>query len=295
VPTIGLVQIGAQARADRYMYLPLVGLALVATWGIGDALRELRRARLASAALACAALAACAVLAHAQVRHWRDSVTLFERAIAVTDANHLAHAGLAAELRARGDLAGAERHAREALRIDPAYGDAHVSLGLLLSDLGRTDEARREIERGIATGAMSGRAQLALAQLADRAGDTAAAIAAYREVLRHDPRQYEAVNNLAWLLATAADPAQRDPVEAVRLAEQALARDPGAHAVLDTAAAAYAAAGRPHDAVRTQERALEALRASGDVAAEAEYRARLAAYRDEARRSGAGAVAPTGR
>jgi tetratricopeptide (TPR) repeat protein len=282
VPAIGLVQIGGQARADRYMYLPLVGVALAATWGIGDALRGLRRARAVGAALACAAVAACGLVAHAQVRHWRDSVALFERAIAVTEGNHPAHAGLAAELHARGDLAGAERHAREALRIDPKYGDAHVTLGAVLADSGRTDEARREIERGIATGALPARAHATLGQVAEQTGDLAGAVSAYREALRHDPAQYEALNNLAWVLATAPDPSLRDPVAAVRLAETALARRPDDAPVLDTAAAAYAAAGRPQEAVRTQERALAALGASGDTAAEAEYRARLDRYRAQA-------------
>ena len=96
VPTIGLVQVGSQAHADRYMYLPLAGLAIALAWGAPDlcAARARRRVALAGAALLVVAL--LAVATRLQLRHWHDSVALFEHALAVTEDNHIAHAQLGA-------------------------------------------------------------------------------------------------------------------------------------------------------------------------------------------------------
>jgi arylsulfatase len=123
------------------------------------------------------------------------------------------------------------------------------------------DASREETARGIA---------------AEQRGEHARAIAHYRKALEHDPRHLEATNNLAWLLATAS-PELREPATAIALARGALERDPGSPAILDTLAAAYAAAGRASDAVRTQRRALAALRAA-DPSIRADFERRLASY-----------------
>jgi tetratricopeptide (TPR) repeat protein len=207
VPTIGLVQVGSQALADRYMYLPLAGLALALAFGAGAAWRG--RARPALAAAALLLLVLFAFVSRQQLRFWQDDVTLFTRALAVTRDNHVAHAQLGAALERRGQTAETIRHYREAVRIRPDH---------------RT-----------------------------------------------------ALNNLAWLLATAKDSSLREPALAVTLAERAAKLPPGPDAaVLDTLAAAYAAAGRFDEAVATAERAL----AQAQVPALAEaLRARLALYR----------------
>jgi arylsulfatase A-like enzyme len=124
---------------------------------------------------------------------------------------------------------------------------------------------------------------------AEQRGDHAEAIARYREALSLDPAALETANNLAWLLATTDHPGLRDPKAAVELAEKALARDAGNPAVLDTLAAAYAAADRLPEAVRTQRLAVDALRTS-DPAIEASFRERLRAY--EARAGSPASAAP---
>jgi tetratricopeptide (TPR) repeat protein len=212
VPTIGLVQVGSQALADRYMYLPLAGLAIALAWGAADAVgtRGGRGAALAGAALLGVVL--LAVGTRAQLRHWHDSVSLFSHALEVTDENHIAHAFLGAAYAERGRTAETIEHYREAVRIRPDF---------------RT-----------------------------------------------------AANNLAWLLATARDPALRDPALAVSLAERAAALtaapDPS---VADTLAAAYAAAGRYDEAARVAEQALRQVEARGPPAFAEQIRARLALYR----------------
>jgi tetratricopeptide (TPR) repeat protein len=210
VPTIGIVQVGSQAHADRYLYLPLVGIAIAVAWSV-PAVHAVRR-RAALAVAAAVIVASLFVATRLELRYWRDSVALFERAIAVTEDNAIAHAQLAAAYEAQGRLAETIRHYREAVRIRPQF---------------RT-----------------------------------------------------AANNLAWLLATAPDPALRDPAAAVELAERAaaLSAEPEA-AVLDTLAVAYASAGRFDDAVTAGERAVRVSEASETPAQTHPLRQRLALYR----------------
>jgi tetratricopeptide (TPR) repeat protein len=136
VPVIGLVQVGSQAMADRYMYLPMVGLLVMLAWGIPERIdgRWLRIAAVSS-------VAACAVLAHAQLRHWSDSVSLWRRALAVTRDNAWAHNNLGHALLKQARVADAMPELQEAVRLKPDYAEARNNLGHALSEQGRTDEA----------------------------------------------------------------------------------------------------------------------------------------------------------
>ena len=143
VPVIGLVQVGQQAMADRYTYLPLIGIFLMLAWGAPELWQ---RYRLRSAWLATAStllLGALAVCSWVQVGHWRNSVTLFEHATRVTSDNALAHLNLAKLLVWEGRDESALRNFNEAIRIDPAGVTAHYHLASLLARQGRAEEARR--------------------------------------------------------------------------------------------------------------------------------------------------------
>jgi hypothetical protein len=125
LPVVGLVQAGLQAVADRYTYLPLAGLFLAAAWG-GAAAAPRRRRAAALAPVACAlALAAFAGAARAQLGVWRDSVALFEHALAVTQDNFVAELNLSAALREQGRVAEADRHFQNWARIRRAQGKGH--------------------------------------------------------------------------------------------------------------------------------------------------------------------------
>jgi tetratricopeptide (TPR) repeat protein len=310
-PVSGIVLNAGHARADRNTYLPLVGLAIAVAWGAVDLAGPRRRARLALAALGAASLAALAIAAARQVATWRDTLSLFEQAVAVTRENALAHYGLAAELRRRGRLDEAEHHYREALRIEPlrpgppfelaellrARGRlaeavphyeaalrlspdspaALAALGDCLVSLGRFEAARRELERAVALAPQVAAPHALLAVAYAGLGRPRDAVAENRAALALAPDLVVAANNLAWQLATSSDPAVRDGAEAVRVAESVLARsrEPSA-ALLDTLAAAYAAAGRFEQAAEAAERAL-AL--APDAATAGEIRARLEGYR----------------
>ncbi len=141
LPVIGIVQVGFQARADRYTYVPLVGVFILLAWGVSDLLG--RRRRLLGA-LAGASLAAAAWLAYLQCGYWRDSILLFERAIEVTAENAVARNNLASAYYQRnqpGDLERSVAHYAEAVRIDPSYATAGNSLAGALLKLGRVEEA----------------------------------------------------------------------------------------------------------------------------------------------------------
>jgi tetratricopeptide (TPR) repeat protein len=282
VPMIGLVQVGLQARADRYMYLPLIGLTLAVGWEAREvALRSPTRRR-ALAAAGVAAVLALAIAAHRQVLHWSNSEALFEHAIAVTRDNAVVQSALGRVLYGAGDLAGAERLFLESLRIRPQSDRTRSELGLVYLDQGRIAEARVELERALVDGAEPAVTHSGLGVVAERSGDAASAVAHYRAALRADPQRVEAANNLAWILATASEPALRNPAEAIALAERVAREKPGDPSVLDTLAAAYAAAERYEDAAATQARAVAAL-APGASPLRADLESRLERYRARAR------------
>jgi len=276
VPMLGLVQMGSQARADRYMYLPLIGLALAVAWEAHELAQRRPALRRAIAGAGALAVAALAVAAHVQVGYWRDSETLFAHAAAVTPDNAAAYTLLGRAYRERGDPARAEQALAAALQIDPDLGDTRADLALARIDQGRTAEALAELERALANGADAVKVHWARGLAAQHSGDLRGAIASYREALRTDPDRMEVANNLAWILATAPDPSLRAPQEAIELAQRAARRN-SEPSVLDTLAAAYAAAGRYPEAAQTEARAVAALPPGSPLRADLERR--LAEYR----------------
>jgi tetratricopeptide (TPR) repeat protein len=149
VPVIGLVQVGGQALADRYTYVPLIGLFLVAAWG-GVELASQRRAHPAVGwAVAVVIVLACAVVSWFQTRLWRDSIALFEHAVRVTENNHVAHNNLAIALAERGRIEDATIHLLEVVRIRPRFASAHNNLGLALAAQNRTAEAAAHFARAV--------------------------------------------------------------------------------------------------------------------------------------------------
>jgi tetratricopeptide (TPR) repeat protein len=153
VPVIGLVQVGMHARADRYMYLPLIGLALACAFAGRDLARRGRGAGLAVSAAGLCAVAGMALASHRQVATWRDSVSLYEHALAVVPGNFLAHYGLAGVLAGVGREAEVEPHLRAAIASQPGWPRSHLSLGDLLLHQGRPAEALESYERARRLGA----------------------------------------------------------------------------------------------------------------------------------------------
>jgi hypothetical protein len=141
VPVIGVVQVGAQAMADRYTYVPLVGLFVMLSWGMAEVLAKRRYGRILMPVVSGFLLCCLLILARQQVRYWTNTISLFEHVIKVTKDNYLGHSILAGGLEQQGRLAEAHYHLLEALRIRPGFDLAHYHIGNVLTKLGKLDEA----------------------------------------------------------------------------------------------------------------------------------------------------------
>jgi Flp pilus assembly protein TadD len=219
VPVIGLVQAGGQARADRYTYLPLVGLAVAVSWGAGRLAERGAVARRCVVAASLAWLSLLSALAFHQVGYWRDSKTLFLHAIEVTRDNWIARNNLGVVLRKEGELDAAIVHLREALRIFPDYAEARFNLGQALSAKGMDAEAEANFREMLRLVPESADARRGLADHYSDAGRPDEAEPLYREAIRLKPDYPEAHNNLGVLLARrgASGEAAAHFMEAVRL------------------------------------------------------------------------------
>ena len=151
MPVAGLVQVGLQARADRYTYVPQIGIFMMAAWGAA-ALAERQRVRRGMVtAAAVAGVLACTVVARTQAGYWRDSVSLFTRATmqALNVDEYEAHLSLGTSLGNQGRVDEALRHFTDAVRLRPQSDAAHYGLGLALARSRRLDEAAREFAEAV--------------------------------------------------------------------------------------------------------------------------------------------------
>ena len=223
VPVIGLVQVGAQAMADRYTYLPSLGVLILTVWGAyelmqgkvaGGAEREEREERgsvghalarstpILLSVVGGVAVFACLALTRQQIGYWRDSEALFRHALEVTQNNTLAHYGLGVALDERGQIDEAIRQLEEALRLSPANASVHYNLGVAFFQRGRTGEAIRQFQETIRLNADYAEAHNNLGTALGLTGQTDEAIRHFQEALRLRPDYAEARKNLAIVLAT---------------------------------------------------------------------------------------------
>ncbi len=192
VPVSGLVQVGTQAMADRYTYVPAVGLFIMAAWGVGGLVSWRPRLRPAAAWLGAAVLSALAVASSVQTFRWRDSVTLFRHALEATGDNWLAHVKLGNVELQQGRLAEAAAHYEAALRSMPFQPEAHHNLGLVLARQGKAREAIRHLRIAAAALPSDATARVNLGKVLEGQGMTEEAVGLYREALRLDPYGTEA-------------------------------------------------------------------------------------------------------
>jgi len=303
VPVLGLVQVGNQAHADRYTYVPHLGLFAAFAWGLAALCTHGAPSRLVGAAISVIAVAACAIGTARLVPIWHDNGSLFAHALESTPRNSLAHDHLAHILQLQGDNARAAEHYREVLAIRPDSGTAHVNLGTALQQQGDFDGALAAYQRaleldptlfnawsniGVILASRGHNAEAepsferALALKPDRAG--LLLNAALNDLqLEQTPRAVErflrayqldreaAQGNVqapafAWVLSTNPDAALRNGPIAVAICEHLLATPSQNELPLrEILAAAYAECGRADDATAEAERALVLARAAGFV------------------------------
>jgi tetratricopeptide (TPR) repeat protein len=199
VPVIGIVQPGTQAMADRYTYIPLIGLFILGGWGAADLFgRRHREAYLASAA---AVIIAMGLVSWAQVQHWKDSVSLFEHTVRVTENNSSTHYNLGNVYARKGDFAKAMSHYRQALSINPRYADVHNSMGVILFQSGKKGEAIAEYQTALRLKPSYADAFFNLGVALAAEGKIDQAMICYRRALELKPQLAAVHNNLGILLA----------------------------------------------------------------------------------------------
>lgn len=201
VPVIGLVQVGEQAMADRYTYVPLIGLFIVVVWGFADLVKGWRSRRWLVSVLTAMLVSALMVGSWLQVAHWKNSTKLFKHALDVTTNNYVAHYTLGNTLALQGNVAGAIFHYNEALQINPNYAEAHNNLGNALALQGNLAGAISHYNKALQINPDHAEAHRNLAVGLDRQGKHQEAIQHYAEVLRISPHDAQSHNNLGAALA----------------------------------------------------------------------------------------------
>ena len=200
VPVIGLVQVGAQARADRYTYIPLIGISIMIAFGVSDLIQQQRVSKVAVGTVAAVVCTAWFFVTWKQVGYWRDSVALFEHAIQVTSANDLAYSDLGVALRKQGHLKEAVADFEHALAIRPTSGDAQNNLGEALLTEGHVQQALPHLNEAVRLQPRSIEPRVNLAAALNLAGRTTEAEAQDRLALYYDPDSAEAHGGLGVVL-----------------------------------------------------------------------------------------------
>ncbi len=196
VPVIGLVQLGGQSMADRYTYIPFIGLSVMAAWGIPELTAKQRHEKILLASASAAVFTILMLISSLQVRYWRNSITLFEHALAVTDNNYVAHNNLGVVLHRQGKTDEAIAHYSEVLRIKPRDADAHNNIGVLLADQGKTDEAVEHYTEALRLDPGLASAYNNMGIIMEKKGDSDAAVRYYSKALQVNPDYPEALNNM---------------------------------------------------------------------------------------------------
>jgi len=199
VPVIGLVQVGEQAMADRYTYIPLIGIFIAVVWGVLDLFRKWHYRKTYISVFAIIILSALTARTFFQVRHWKNGVTLFEHAIKVTENNYIAHNNLATALGSI-DIERAIFHYKEAVRIHPNYVTALCNLGLTLYHKGDYEEAVSYFTKALNINPQKTDIRMDLANIFFLQAKPEKAISQYREILKTDYENANAHYNLACML-----------------------------------------------------------------------------------------------
>ncbi len=196
VPVIGLVQVGVQAMADRYMYLPGIGIYIIVAWLAGEAIARLRPPKIVPAAASAVVLVVLLLITRTQIGYWKDSESLFKHALDVTKNNYVMYNNYGESLRRKGRLDEAIENIRQALALNPGWIDAHEKLANILQEKGLYAEAAAEYELVLQANPdkIRARSGYALALLKLKQYDMA--FEQFNIVLTADPSQVSALNNL---------------------------------------------------------------------------------------------------
>jgi Flp pilus assembly protein TadD len=249
MPVIGIFQVGMQGHADRYTYLPHIGLYLLVTWSVAE-MSILRRRKEILFGISGIVLLGLGLCAWRQAAHWKNSETLWSHALAINPNDDVAQAGLGGVLLDDGKFDEAIVHFQRALTIRPGNAQAHRSLANALMKEGNASEAIAHWQKDLELQPEDFETRDDLGVVLVQQGQLRAAMAEWGKSLQYNPDDVNALNNLAWVLAAAPEASLRDGAKAVELVQHALQLSGKTNAMLyRTLAAAYAESGRFSDAI----------------------------------------------
>ena len=317
VPVIGILQVGNQAHADRYTYLPQIGLSVALAWGARDLCANWRQGRLVLGVLAAAIVTLLTLAARTQAGYWKDSESLWSYTLSRTSNNAMAelnlgeavhkkgrvdeaiahltkaveiqpgnftnHASLGISLLTKGRHDEALLHLRASLALNPDQAPIHSSLGVALLELGQLEESVAHLRKAVEIDPKDGDAHYNLGNTLLQMGQAGDAVIEYERAVRINPQDTQALNNLAWVLATWPDALIRDGAKAVEFAERADSLTQRRSPVISaTLAAAYAEAGRFSDAIKTGQHALQLAATEGNISRADSIRVQIEVYQSGA-------------
>jgi len=279
VPVIGLLQVGWQGHADRYTYLPQIGLYIAVTWALTDLIRSWRFQRTALSAAALIVIGALSWRGWLQTSYWRDSETLFTHALAVTSNNDVALNNLGIIFLDKGQLDDAISKLQAAIDLRPENAPAHDNLAKALLKKGQVAEATVHYRKFLELEPANVEARNTLGTALIQQGHVREAIDQWQEALALQPENGNAASNLAWVFAACTDDSIRDGTRAAQLGEKALRISGGKIPMIyKVLAAAYAENGRFADAVETAQRGAKLATSQGNSPLAAELESNIALY-----------------
>ena len=279
VPVIGLVQVGWQGHADRYTYLPQIGLYIALTWAVTHLTRSWRFQRMALGATALLIVGALSCRAWLQTSYWRDSETLFTHALAVTSNNDVALNNLGIIFLDKGQLDDAISKLQAAIDLRPENAPAHDNLAKALLKKGQVAEAMVHYRKFLELEPASVEVRNTLGTALIQQGHVREAIDLWQESLAIQPENGNAASNLAWVFATCPEDSIRDGTRAAELGETALRISGGKIPMIyKVLAAAYAENRRFADAVEAAQRGAELATTQGNPGLAAELESNIALY-----------------
>ncbi|MGA2180386.1 MAG: tetratricopeptide repeat protein [Verrucomicrobiota bacterium] len=276
VPVIGLVQVGGQSHADRYTYLPQIGLFLVIVWAIRAWTASWRWRRQVLGVTAFSVIAVLMAGAWKQTAYWRNDQSLWTHALACTSGNYTAHNDLGYVLAAQGRTNEAIEHYQKALEIYPDYAEADNNLGTVFLNQGRLDEAAEYYHRALEANPSFAEAHNNLGILLAKQGRITEAIEHYQKAIELNPNRAEMYNNLGNLLAIRGRPA-----EAIGQFQKALEMEPDNAKAHYNLANIFIVQGRWDEAIEHYQRALkqmpDSIHAHYQLGLALQYRGKFAA------------------
>lgn len=222
VPVSGVIQAGNQSIADRYTYLPGIGLTVAAVWAVADLRPRFPSLRQWAAPAAAALVVVLGILSILQQRHWRTTRGLFEHALAVDERNWMAHTWVGLARVADGDPAAAVRHFRRSIELNPSYTNTYLQLAQLQQQLGQPNDALAVLREAARRDPSSAEARVMIGNTLSQQGQYAEADAAYDEARRLAPG--DAAVYVQWGVSRVN---RGDPAAAADLFDQALRLEPG--------------------------------------------------------------------